>query len=244
MRERSAEASAVGKPTSTPRLAILVPWGPAHALWGIAGLAVAGAAAGGVFLVLSLFSDAEGTPVWIFAASTLVLQAGMVAVAYVLGPRLAGEAPGILLGVRRLATGPLFAWGAAAFFGSIIAGVLYLTLAERISGSLVPPPLPEQIDLDELRVLTFAIVVIAAPMAEETFFRGFLFAGFLSRLGLWPAAALSAGVFAATHVDIALLGPAFLAGLVFALVYWRTGSVWPGILAHTTQNAIAFGLAT
>jgi membrane protease YdiL (CAAX protease family) len=42
---------------------------------------------------------------------------------------------------------------------------------------------------------------------------------------------------------VALLGPAFLAGIAFAYVYWRTGTLWAVIMAHTAQNAIAFAIS-
>ena len=220
-----------------------VPWGPRQVVWGAVGLAVVGAIAAGVFILLSLLSDAPRTPGWIVAVATFVLQAGIIAIAFRLGPYRRGGLPFVLLGVRRLATPALFGWGALALFASVAAISAYAATAGQLSESLVPPPLSERLDMSELRVLMFASIVIAAPMAEETFFRGFLFAGLLRRFGLWPAAAVSAALFAATHIDVALLGPAFLAGIVFAIVYWRTGSVWPTILAHTAQNAIAFGLA-
>jgi membrane protease YdiL (CAAX protease family) len=231
-------------PASSSRAAIDVPWGREQALWGVAGLAAAAAVAAGVFGVLSLLSDARGTPSWVVSLSTLVLQTGMLAVAFRLGPYRRGGPPGVLLGVRRLDTRALFGWGAVAFFGSVAASLAYAAVAGLISDALVPPPLPLQLDVNDWRLLAFATIVIGAPMAEETFFRGFLFAGFLRRYGFWGAAVISAGLFAATHLDVALLGPAFLSGLVFAAIYRRTGSVWPVILAHTAQNAIAFGLAT
>ncbi|MDA1036196.1 MAG: CPBP family intramembrane metalloprotease, partial [Chloroflexi bacterium] len=106
-----------------------------------------------------------------------------------------------------------------------------------------PPPLPEDLAASDLRWLAFAVVVVMGPFAEETFFRGFLFAGLLSRFGTAGSVVISSTVFALAHVDVALFGPAFLSGSVFAVVYWRTGSIWPALLAHTAQNAIAFGLS-
>ena len=113
---------------------------------------------------------------------------------------------------------------------------------EQLYPDLVPTSVPDEMTAPDVRVLSFVIVVLAAPIVEEIFFRGFLFRGLLATRGLWPAALISAALFAATHLDPSLFGPAFIAGMLFALVYWRTGSVWPTILAHTAQNAIAFAL--
>jgi membrane protease YdiL (CAAX protease family) len=130
-----------------------------------------------------------------------------------------------------------------ALGGSFVGGAVYVTLMSSISQDLVPPPLPESVDGSELRWLTFIVVVLVGPFVEELFFRGFVFAGLLRRFGLPAAAVMSSFVFAAAHMDVAVAGPAFLAGSVYALVYWRTGTLWPVLLAHTAQNAIAFALS-
>jgi membrane protease YdiL (CAAX protease family) len=194
-------------------------------------------------LLLLRAAGADDTPVWAVLASTALLQAAMVALAGALGPRRWRVSFVALFGPRVLSTGKLFGWGAVALFASIAAGAIFTSVAARLSDGMVPPPLPEVLDLSELPVLTFAAIVLVGPTVEELFFRGFLFAGLLGSWGLWAAAATSAALFAAVHLDIAVAGPAFLSGMAFALVHRRTGSLWPAILAHTSQNAIAFGLA-
>ena len=218
-----------------------VPWGPRQALLGIVGLAAVAGLATGIAILLSQMSDGPGTPAWVVLAATTVLQVGMGGIAYALGPRGRGSSV-MLLGPRRLATATLFGWGVIAFLGLLAANVVYVQTVGRLSDDLLPPPLPAELSIDDVRLAAFVSIVIVAPMIEETFFRGFLFAGLLRRFGLWTAVGVSSAVFAASHLDVALLGPAFLGGAVLALAYWRTRSIWPGILAHTAQNAIAFGL--
>lgn len=229
----SGDPSSDGAPGSQPI------WDHRAAGFGIALLALLfGATLGGSILFERALDDI-GVSVLV---STSVLQLGMLGIAVRLGPgSLARFDP--LLGVRRLATLPLFGWAAMTLLVIVLANAVFLQIAGAVSDRLVPPALPEAVDVDRLKWLTFVSVVLAGPFVEEVFFRGFLFAGLMRGLGLWPAVALSSAVFAATHVDVALLGPAFIAGVAFALVAHRTGSVWPAILAHTSQNAIAFGLA-
>jgi membrane protease YdiL (CAAX protease family) len=104
--------------------------------------------------------------------------------------------------------------------------------------------LPLELPDSWVRYLAFLIIVLAGPASEEVFFRGFVFAGLVRRFGAPVAMVMSAVVFAAAHLDVGLLGPAFLAGIAFAYVYWRTGTLWAVILAHTAQNAIAFALSS
>lgn len=82
--------------------------------------------------------------------------------------------------------------------------------------------------------------VVAAPLVEEMFFRGFLFQGFRQRWGWNKAALLSAGVFAAMHLQAASLLPTFLMGYIFAFVYNRSNSLWPSVILHFLINS--FGM--
>lgn len=222
-----------------------MPWGVREAALGTGVLAAALLLGLVVVLAASAsggLSGATGAPVWAVLLSTLLFQVVLASTAYALGPgRRYGLRP--LFGARRLSSRALFGWGAAAFFGSVGATAVYAEVMVRISPSLVPPPLPVELDLEQLAVVTFLLVVVVAPVVEEVFFRGFLFRALAQRLGFWVAAAASAALFSVAHLDAALAGPAFLSGIVFAWVYWRAGSLWPAVLAHTSQNAIAFGLA-
>jgi len=85
-------------------------------------------------------------------------------------------------------------------------------------------------------------LVVAAPLAEEYFFRGFLFAGFLeSRLGPIGAIALTALAWASLHIQYDLYGMATVAalGVLLGLIRWRTGSLWLCALLHGLNNAVA-----
>jgi len=218
---------------------ISVPWGHGDALLGVAGMLGVSAASLGV--VLLVYGDG-GAPLGAVLLETLALEAAIVGLAVRLGPR--GRWPtALLFGPRRLPTLPLFGWAAVAFFASLLLTAGYVPIAQRISTDLVPPPLPLELPDSEVRYLAFLVIVLAGPASEEVFFRGFLFAGLVRRFGAPVAMVISAAVFAAAHLDIGLLGPAFLAGCAFAYVYWRTGTLWAVILAHTAQNAIAFALS-
>lgn len=93
-------------------------------------------------------------------------------------------------------------------------------------------------------VLLIAIlVIVVAPLAEETLFRGFLLQGLARRFRFWPAAFISSAAFALAHVWPHLYPPVFLLGLAFSWLFWRTGSLWTAIAAHATLNTTAFVIA-
>lgn len=93
-----------------------------------------------------------------------------------------------------------------------------------------------------IAALVLAVVVLA-PLAEEALFRGLLFGGLASRWGVWPAALLSAAIFGAAHLNLSLWLPLSVAGLLLALVYARTRSLWSSTAAHATLNGLSVLLA-
>jgi membrane protease YdiL (CAAX protease family) len=83
---------------------------------------------------------------------------------------------------------------------------------------------------------------VLAPLAEETFFRGYVFGFCLRTRGPWLAYAFSAALFAAAHFNLPSIGPIFVIGLWFAYVYSQTGSLIPCIVAHGVNNAVALSV--
>ena len=106
-----------------------------------------------------------------------------------------------------------------------------------------PPVVPEQVptNLDVVpQVLLGLVVVVAAPIGEELFFRGFLFRS-LRRRGFWLAALVSSAAFGVVHVVDGnwLLVPIMMGvGLCFAGLYERDGRILTPITAHATFNLI------
>ncbi len=80
---------------------------------------------------------------------------------------------------------------------------------------------------------------VIAPIAEEIFFRGYVFTAGRQTYGLIPAFALSALLFAFAHLNAEAFIPILLIGLTFCYVYWKTGSLVPSMVAHMMNNAVA-----
>jgi membrane protease YdiL (CAAX protease family) len=82
--------------------------------------------------------------------------------------------------------------------------------------------------------------VVAAPFAEEAFFRGFVMNGFLKRYTPFKSVVVSALLFAVLHLDPYQMIGAFVGGLVYGWLRVATGSLWPCIALHALDNAICF----
>jgi membrane protease YdiL (CAAX protease family) len=140
--------------------------------------------------------------------------------------------------LRRLGLRPFrpsaFGWMAAAI------GV-YLLFATFYSLLIVEP---KQKDIAEgfgavpVQVL---LIVMAAPISEETCFRGMLYGGLRERLPKIPAALIGGLIFGGLHAFTGLTAvpPLIVFGFLLCLLYEKTGSIVPGILLHMLNNSVA-----
>ncbi len=130
---------------------------------------------------------------------------------------------------------------AAALVCSLGFAQLYTMAAMALGwGFLMPPEIPDGLLLPGGWVVFSALALaVWTPIAEETFFRGFILRGLANRWRFVPAIVASAAVFAALHLAPALLLPVFVTGLLLGFLYHRTGSLWPCIAVHAAQNLVA-----
>lgn len=93
------------------------------------------------------------------------------------------------------------------------------------------------------RFLGFIVLVVVAPVVEETIFRGFLFGKLReSRMPLWPAILTVSALFGLAHGQWNVGIGTFILSIVLCYLREATGSVWASILVHMINNAIAFTL--
>jgi membrane protease YdiL (CAAX protease family) len=177
---------------------------------------------------------------------------------------LAGELAflgAVLLWVRYVNRGPLQALGLPRHpLGDVTDGILTgvalvllgavaLWLAQRAAIVILghAPPNADQVP-DYVRGPALAYlapaVIVAAPLGEEAFFRGFLYKSLRNRLPVWPAAIVSALVFGAVHYirpgSLVLIPGLFVVGLGLALVYERRQSLLASAAAHATFNLVGY----
>jgi membrane protease YdiL (CAAX protease family) len=141
------------------------------------------------------------------------------------------------------------AWGAVGLGVTIGIGLVIGAATIILIGTAIDPVVERRIDdVEEIGtvpwmvVLTVVAVVVLAPLGEELLFRGLLLRGLVQRMRFWPAALLSALLFASAHADSYLLWPRalslFLTGIVLAWLYrWR--GYWASVTAHATVNTVA-----
>jgi uncharacterized protein len=91
-------------------------------------------------------------------------------------------------------------------------------------------------------VLMLVFGAALVPLGEELLFRGMLYGG-LRRYGVTISTVVSTGVFGLAHGINVVLPAAIVLGVLSALLYERSRSIWPSVVAHAMFNTIGFGLA-
>ena len=130
-------------------------------------------------------------------------------------------------------------WSVIAALGALIPSAF---IQEQI------PELPNWVEneFDTIMATPWGYLVIGllAPLSEEIVMRGAILRELLrsSRLTPWGAITLSAVFFALIHMNPVQMPHAFLIGLLLGWMYWRTGSILPGVAYHWANNSIAFVL--
>ncbi len=81
-------------------------------------------------------------------------------------------------------------------------------------------------------------VAVAVPLGEELFFRGFVHNCARRRLGPLFGSLVSAGAFALVHANPMTLPAVFAMGIMMAVAYDRSGSLWVPIVMHGVNNGM------
>ena len=131
--------------------------------------------------------------------------------------------------------------GLLGWAANVGIGVAYVWLTGDASNP--QEPLVNTVQESTLQ-FTFMLLLgaLVVPLAEELLFRGILYT-WLRRWGVAVAVGVSAIVFGLFHGVSVVLPAAVLLGVLTALIYEKSGSIWPAVMAHVANNAIVFAIA-
>lgn len=89
----------------------------------------------------------------------------------------------------------------------------------------------------------YLAIGILAPLAEELVFRGAILRTLLGLFGQrwhWAAIVISACLFGVAHLNVPQGVHAMLIGLLLGWMYYRTDSIFPGVVFHWVNNTVAY----
>lgn len=135
--------------------------------------------------------------------------------------------------------------GVTIGIGIIITSAALILLGTVIDGGLEDRLEDQAVSIGTVpwqAILMVIALVILAPLGEELVFRGLLLRALARRLAFWPAALITALLFAASHADSYVIWPRAIAltltGIALAWIYrWR--GYWASVTAHATVNLVA-----
>lgn len=140
-------------------------------------------------------------------------------------------------------------WSVIAALGALIPSAW---IQEQI------PEMPNLMEQEFQSILSspwgYVAIGLLAPLSEEMVMRGGVLRMLLGwssepyeeaervnkHLRPWTAIALSALFFALIHFNPVQMPHAFIIGLLLGWMYWRTGSILPGVAYHWANNSAAF----
>ena len=135
-------------------------------------------------------------------------------------------------------------------FGEVPGKTIWLSIPLIVAGMFFINLCSEFLSLPELMQDTFLAmsrnifgiisITIMAPLVEELLFRGAI-QGYMLRKGMKPlhAILIASAIFGIIHMNPIQIPFAFAIGMIFGWLYYRTGSVVPGIIGHFINNSIA-----
>ena len=243
VRGAATPAVAAPAPAQTPRKLPDIPWDASDAGWGLAaGLILAVIVT--PLLVVPFDPDLSSSGALLTAQALLGGSLLFVAIGMASQWKVAqlGEAFG-RLGLRRFRLSAL---------GIALLTLFVYYIAVALFAAFVLQPEQEDIGGDlgigdenlAIAIIAVLLIVVLAPLSEELFFRGFVFAGLRKRWSLWPAALLAGGIFGLIHAPtgITTVVPLSALGIALCWLYDRTGSLWACIFAHFLNNALALAV--
>ena len=89
-------------------------------------------------------------------------------------------------------------------------------------------------------VLAFGTLVVLAPIAEETLFRGYLYGKLKGYVPAIVAAIATSLLFGAVHMQWNVGVDVFVLSLILCWLRSLTGNIWAGVLVHMIKNGIAY----
>lgn len=219
----------------------------AAVLWTLLGFGVAQALVGGVMYGLSKagvpFADVNQT----------VFTAIVAVIVYILTLVILIGAPWWIRGYRttlsEMGLTRLMSWGDIGL--APLGFLVYLIISSMLV--FITGRLFSGIDLTQTQdtgfgditlyyqyLLVFITLVIVAPLAEETIFRGYLYGKLRRYIPMWAAVLITSLVFGLVHGQWNVAIDVFALSIILCSLREVTGSIWAGVLLHMIKNGVAF----
>lgn len=124
---------------------------------------------------------------------------------------------------------------------AIIGAIIGMLGTNFISSALdLPNLLEEQLEGMSNTLMGALAIAVVGPLAEEVVFRGAMM-GYMLRNGVkpWIAILVSAFLFGVIHLNPVQVPFAMIVGVIFGVIYYRTGNIILTTIIHIINNSMA-----
>ena len=222
------------------------PWAPFAAMLVTLGIAILGASLATLVAQLAGYDVSAGDPPpGVTITGTFFQDGALILSAWLMARLTAGSPIPWQFGLRLVAPVRALGWLLATWVVFIVfSGIWAAALSIEENDDL-----PQELGADDSSTALFFVAVlvcVAAPIAEELFFRGFCFTALRRWIGLVPGAIATGAIFGLIHAgsaDPVFLVPLGVFGMLLCLLYHRTGSLLPCMVLHALNNSLALGVS-
>jgi membrane protease YdiL (CAAX protease family) len=145
------------------------------------------------------------------------------------------------VGLRPVSTSWILIATVATLVAIPIVGLVtilaYFVLGQPLENPQLDFLLPEGLSAFDALAMLF-LAGFAAPFGEELLFRGILYSMFRERWGIWLGVLVSSLLFGLIHGNLAVGLTGFLLGILTAIVFEYSDSLWTAVLVHALNNSI------
>ena len=233
-------------PSARDGLPAWPPWAPFAAMLVTLGIAILGSTLAAVVATLAGYDvDAGDPPPGVTITGTFFQDAALIVSAWLLARLTAGVPTAAQFGLRRVVPGRAFGW----LVGTWVAFIAFSGLWAAALSIEENDDLPQELGADDSSTALFFVAVlvcVAAPIAEELFFRGFCFTALRRWIGVAGGAIATGVIFGGIHAgsaDPVFLVPLGVFGALLCVLYHRTGSIVPCMVLHALNNSLALGVS-
>ena len=125
--------------------------------------------------------------------------------------------------------------------GTLVPFAIGISGAIALAEVLEPDPTAANLmkSMTPAWVVPYLLFISLAPgFSEEMLFRGYSQRRLIERWGGWTAVLVTSAIFAVIHIAPHTVVFAFPVGIWLGLMAWRSGSIWPGVIAHAAVNGL------
>ena len=147
------------------------------------------------------------------------------------------------IGLSRVNAGKVFLTAVTGYAAivPILVGIMLLTFLFVKSIKYEPPMQPIlEVFIEEKKAsvlwLSTIFAAVFGPVAEELFFRGFMYPAVKKKWGITAAILGTAIIFSFLHSHIVGFLPIMVLGIFLAYLYEKTGSLFVPIVVHVAHN--------